>query len=215
MSSHALHNSLLRIPILHILRAAGFHATRPAVLDTLVDIAARYLMALANKTAIHAYANHRDLSPTITDARMALQDIGAFWPQITAMEEKCLGKEDMRGVEAFLTWMVGDEHKEIRRIAGLGETEAAFAGMDVSAEKEDYLTALKKKHSRTGEEARFQGTTLGIPAEDRPIRIEGGPVDSIRGWNAIAQRQIYSIETPSNRKSTTSDSSQSSPLSDI
>lgn len=140
MSSHAIHVSLLRIPILHILRAAGFHATRPAVLDTLMDITARYLMALANKTAIHAYANHRDLSPTISDVRMALQDVGAFWPQTTAIEEECFGEEDMRGVEDFLTWMVGDEHKEIRRIAGLGETEAAFAGIDIPAEKEDYLT---------------------------------------------------------------------------
>ncbi|KAI4161584.1 MAG: hypothetical protein LQ342_004725 [Letrouitia transgressa] len=180
-----------------------------------MDITARYLMALANKTAIHAYANHRDLSPTISDVRMALQDVGAFWPQTTAIEEECFGEEDMRGVEDFLTWMVGDEHKEIRRIAGLGETEAAFAGIDIPAEKEDYLTALKKKHSKTGEEARFQGTALGIPAEDRPIRIEGGPVDSIRGWNAIAQRQIYGIEKSSDRKSTSPISSQSSPLSDV
>lgn len=140
MSSHAIHISLLRIPILHILRAAGFHATRPAVLDTLVDITARYLIVLASKTAIHAYANHRDLSPTISDVRMALQDVGAFSPQTSAIEEECFGEEDMRGVEDFLTWMVGDVHKEIRRIAGLGETEAAFAGIDISGEKEDYLT---------------------------------------------------------------------------
>lgn len=44
--------------------------------------------------------------------------------------------------------------------------------------------ALKKKHSKTGEESRYQGTVLGIPAEDRPIVIEGGAFESIQAWGA-------------------------------
>ena len=39
-----------------------------------------------------------------------------------------------------------------------------------------------KKHSKTGVESRFQGTVLGLPAEPKPIRIEGGPVESIDEW---------------------------------
>lgn len=39
-----------------------------------------------------------------------------------------------------------------------------------------------KKHSKTGVESRFQGTVLGHSGEPKPIRIEGGPVDSIQEW---------------------------------
>lgn len=43
-------------------------------------------------------------------------------------------------------------------------------------------TVLKKKHSKTGEESRYQGTVLGKPAEDRPVKIEGGPVETLQDW---------------------------------
>lgn len=39
-----------------------------------------------------------------------------------------------------------------------------------------------KKHSKTGVESRFQGTVLGHSSDPRPIKIEGGPVDSIQEW---------------------------------
>jgi transcription initiation factor TFIID subunit 3 len=39
-----------------------------------------------------------------------------------------------------------------------------------------------KKHSKTGVESRFQGTVLGHPSDPKPIRIEGGPADSIHEW---------------------------------
>lgn len=43
--------------------------------------------------------------------------------------------------------------------------------------------ALKKKHSKTGEESRYQGTVLGKSNEPHPIVIEGG-AGSIRDWKA-------------------------------
>ncbi|KAL8920163.1 MAG: hypothetical protein Q9208_006409 [Pyrenodesmia sp. 3 TL-2023] len=142
MAPTALHSSLLRPPILHILRAAGFHATKPEVLDTLVDLATRYLSMLASKAAAHAQENHNDLIPDITDVRMALEDVGAFQPQISAMEERITGKEDMRGVGAFIKWMKGKENREIRRIAGLVDTEGLLPGLDAPMEKEDFLTCM-------------------------------------------------------------------------
>ncbi|KAL8743263.1 MAG: hypothetical protein Q9190_004363 [Brigantiaea leucoxantha] len=203
MSSHALYTSLLRLPIIHILRAAGFHATRPAVLDTLVDLAARYLTVLASQTAAHAYTNHNELSPTITDVRMALQDVGALWPQKTLLEEDIAGQEDMRGIEEFLAWMTGEEHREIRRIAGLEETEAG-------------IVALKKKHSRTGEESRFQGTVLGIAADEKPIRIEGGPTETIQEWSTATKLKNNDVKASSIRKPGSSVVSyETSPLSDV
>lgn len=140
MSSHALYTSLLRPPVLHILRAAGFQSTKPAVLDTIVDLTARYLVLLASTTASHALINHNDLTPTFTDVRMALEDVGALRPQRSAMEEQCRGEEDMRGVESFLQWMMGDMNKEIRRIAGLAATEGEVVDVNVLGENEDFLT---------------------------------------------------------------------------
>ncbi len=142
MSTQALYSSLLRPPILHILRAAGFHATRPAVLDTLVDLTVRYLMLLANTTASNASSNHNDTCPDITDVRMALQEVGAFIPQMDATEEQWNGKEDMRGLETFLDWITGDTNKEIRRIAGLAPSEGELVDVEALGAKEDYLTGM-------------------------------------------------------------------------
>ena len=140
MSSHSLYTSLLRPPVLHILRAAGFHATRPAVLDTLVDLAARYLALLAKTTVSHAILNHNDSTPSIMDVRMALQDVGALRPQISDMEEQFRDEEDVRGVEAFISWMEGEGNKEIRRIAGFAASEGEVVEVEAVEEKEDFLT---------------------------------------------------------------------------
>lgn len=146
MSSHELHTSLIRPTVLHILRAAGFQAARPAVVDTLVDLTARYLILLGQTTASHALENRNDLIPTIADVRMALQDVGALQPQISATEEQYRGAEDMRGVEAFLAWARGDINKEIRRIAGLIPSQGyVISGPDCSISTsgmQDVLRAL-------------------------------------------------------------------------
>ena len=140
MSNQILHTSLLRPPILCILRAAGFQATRPSVLDTIVDLAARYFAVLAQNIHNHAILNHNDLDITVTDVRMALQYAGALKPQLSEMEEKVTGMEDMRGIEAFLGWMAGPEHREIKRIAGMVRTEGGLANVSEPEGKEDFLT---------------------------------------------------------------------------
>ncbi|KAL8689004.1 MAG: hypothetical protein Q9224_004747 [Gallowayella concinna] len=213
MSSNAIYTSLLRPSILHILRAAGFHATKPAVLDTVVDLAARYLALLASNSAAHAHENHNDLVLTITDVRMALQDLGALWPQKSTMEELLTGEEDMRGVEAFVKWGKGEQNREIRRVAGLIENEAPVPAMDDAAEKQDFLAVLKKKHNKTGESSRFQGTVLGTSAEEKPIRIEGGPFESLQSWAANVREVSLKVDTPpSQQLSSTLSSGMSSPL---
>ena len=139
MSPNALQDSLLRPSILYILRAAGFNATRPAALDTLVDLASRYIVLLASQTASHAFANHNDVVPTVMDVRMALQDVGALRPQIGIMEEQSRNEEDTRGMDAFLKWMTGDESREIRRIAGMVGSEGDV-DVEAGSEREDFLT---------------------------------------------------------------------------
>ncbi|KAF2836257.1 hypothetical protein M501DRAFT_1019059 [Patellaria atrata CBS 101060] len=204
-SAHLLHIALLRPAILHILRAAGFHACRPSVLDTLTDIAARYLLLLGSTTAQHALNNHNTDEPTVTDVRMALQDCALFTSGLTASEEAWREvmrrplstykeglarmkeaerrmREDTADVREFVDWVRGDANREIMRIAGLvGEGEGPT---------EDYLTMLKKKHSKTGEESRYQGTVLGKPADDKLVHIEGDQnAKSIHEWvNWIKER---------------------------
>ncbi|KAI9722736.1 MAG: hypothetical protein M1812_001667 [Candelaria pacifica] len=201
MTPQALHIALLRPAVLHILRAAGFHSMRPSVLDAVVDICARYMLLLADKTAAHTLNNHNDTCPDIMDLRMAMQDCGALDPQKSAMEEEWEGREDMRGVEAFIEWAKGPENKEIRRIAGLAKEAGAAIEVDALVPKEDYLTVLKKKHSKTGEESRYQGTVLGKSAEDRQVKIEGGAVESIQAWEA----QLRAIPPSTSSSSTLTD----------
>ena len=146
MSPNALQDSLLRPSILHVLRAAGFNATRPAALDTLVDLASRYIVLLATQTASHAFANHNDIVPTVVDVRMALQDVGALRPQIGIMEEQARNEEDTRGMDAFLKWMTGDESREIRRIAGMVSSEGDV-DVEVGSEQEDFLTGISPRNT--------------------------------------------------------------------
>lgn len=130
---YAIHHQLLRPSILHILRAAGYQSTKPSVLDTLTDIAARYITLLAASTAKHAATNHEDdLEISIEDVRMAMQDCGVLGPERLLVEQGfgAEEEEDLRGVESFIEWAMGKENKEIRRVA--------LEGIDEGAE--DYLT---------------------------------------------------------------------------
>lgn len=194
----ALHHSLLRPCVLHILRAAGYHSTRPSVLDTLTDIAARYMYLLAQSTASHASINHTELEISILDVRMAMQDCGALAPEKVLEEQLFDGEEDTRGMEAFLAWTTGAGNREIRRIA--------LEGGDGT--KEDYLTVLKKKHGSTDEDSRYHGTILGKAAEPRTIKVEGGELSSMKEW-------VDKLKASSNTPSAVSSRRQSSALSSL
>lgn len=115
----SMFHAFLRPSILQILRATGYHSTRPAVLDTLTDIAARYLTLLCEKTAGNAANNHGDAGDyDVVDVRMALQEVGALLPDQAWRRE-----EDMRGVEEFIGWFTGPRMKEMMEM-GSGDTES-------------------------------------------------------------------------------------------
>ncbi|KUJ11390.1 uncharacterized protein LY89DRAFT_655216 [Mollisia scopiformis] len=200
----SLHHALLRPCILHILRAAGYHTTRPSVLDTLTDLAARYMLMLAQTTANHAALNHTEpelaLEISITDVRMAMQDCGALAPENLLEEQEFNGQEDLRGVEGFIEWAMGAGNHEIRRVALEGPEGA----------KEDYLTALKKKHSAADEESRYNGTVLGRPTEPRAVKVEGSDITSLKEWAERLRKPPAptSVQTSSSRR-------QSSALSSL
>ena len=122
----SLFHALLRPSILQILRATGYHSTRPAVLDSLTDLAARYLSLLCERTASHATHNNGDSADfTVVDVRLALQDVGALLPQTVAVAEDWRGEEDLRGVEEFVEWFTGQRMKEMMEFGnGDGESDA-------------------------------------------------------------------------------------------
>ena len=140
MSANALHHSLLRISVLHILRAAGFNAARTGAVDALTDLAARYLNLLVTRTAEHALINHNGIVPDIADVRMSLEDVGMLRPALGAMEEQLNYDDDLRGVETFIAWIKSDANREIRRIAGLVGSAGEVLDADGGVEREDFLT---------------------------------------------------------------------------
>ena len=164
MSTASIHHALLRPAVLQILRAVGFHSARPSVVDTLTDITARYLTLLATRTAAHAFENHNDYTPDITDVRLALVDSGLLVPSLTATEEawkEILRKpldnipernglrameaarrdeEDTNEIAQFIEWFRGPVHFETKRIAGLVAEEGQAVELEEVTGKEDYLT---------------------------------------------------------------------------
>lgn len=159
--SQNLHNSLLRPSVIQILRAAGYHSARPSVVDTLTDIAARFIFLLASTSASHSLNNHNDITVTVTDVRMALQDCGLLLPTLTASEENwreiirkniedypvrngLRSKEqarrdadDTQDIREFVKWFKGDRNAEIMRVAG---TTSEKSLNTESALTEDYVT---------------------------------------------------------------------------
>lgn len=175
----AVFHALLRPSIIQILRATGFHSAKPAVVDSLTDLAARYLEILCEDTSRHASANTGEfdytgtVTPTIVDLRLALQDVGAFLPEHDFEEQDYAEKEDTRGVDEFIGWATGPRNENIRRIALDGDEEGAT----------DYLTALKMRHSKTADDSKYAGTLLGHAHDHGLVVVEGGgEIDSIQTW---------------------------------
>lgn len=171
MSTNDVYLALLRPAVLDILRAAGFNGAKPSVVDTVVDLTARYLTILASRTAYNAYSNHNDLEPDVTDVRMAMQDCGLLVPTLTAAEEvwkeilrkpleeyedagaraeeeRRRDRQDTVDVTAFIDWVQGKQNEEIMRIAGtLKQKDTPGAALTAQEERdkqemEDYLTSM-------------------------------------------------------------------------
>jgi transcription initiation factor TFIID subunit 3 len=154
MSSDELFHNLLRPAVLHILRASGFHYGKPSAVDTVVDLTARYITLLAERTAYNAWSNHMQdcglLVPTMTageeEWKQILRKPLDFYNEETgarAMEEQRRDAEDTADVREFIDWVQGDQNKEIMRIAGTLKSVAAnpIEQLD-QLEMEDYLNSM-------------------------------------------------------------------------
>ncbi|OAA68603.1 bromodomain associated protein [Niveomyces insectorum RCEF 264] len=188
-----LFHSLLRPCVLQILRAQGYHAARTSVVDALTDLAARYLTVLCETTArytAHNSTTATGLVPSIVDVRMALEDCGAVAPP-SPFEGPQWAGEDTRNIDEFIDWVCGPRNREIKRVA-----------LDGDDENTDYLSALKKKHSKTGEDSKYTSTVLGrgnVGTEHGgDVVVEGGEYPSISSWQEkrIEERQQPAPPTP-------------------
>jgi transcription initiation factor TFIID subunit 3 len=216
-----LFHALLRPAILQILRATGYHSAKTSVIDSVTDLAARYLLNLCQLTALFATHNS-DVpppitednaginpaipAPTVVDIRMALQRSGALLPERIREEQEYLGEEDTRGVENFIAWAMGPLNREIKRIALDGDDEAGdyldgeFPPVQVpnikSKERRVLMnsTALKKKHSKNEDDSKFLGTVLGKCIEHGDVLVEGGECPSIFAWEE--RRRLAAQKTP-------------------
>jgi transcription initiation factor TFIID subunit 3 len=212
--------------MIHILRGAGFHSTKPSVLDTLTNIAERHLLLLASTAAQYAMLSHNDPLPTISDMRMAFSECGVIhsltdpseeaWKermrkplteiadvpqagrQRQAAQKRKRDEEDTRDVREFTRWFDSAQHKEARRVAGMipeasvgGVLPAVGVGGGV-VQAEDFLTTLKKKHPKAGDESRLRGTVLSQLPDEKDVVIEGGPVQHIWEWNPNAGKILPS-----------------------
>jgi transcription initiation factor TFIID subunit 3 len=210
MSDRLLHHALLRPAIIQILRAQGFAGAKPSVVDTLTDIAAKYIMLLATRALSHAHTSHDVPELDVTDVRMAMVDCGILQPSTTASQEvwrellrkpldelpdreilqraitSSRDEEDTEDVAAFVKWFGSNAYREIVRVAGLSHEEDLNVLGELEKKKpQNYLALLKKKQSKAGGEgSRFTGTVLGRDAEMKPVKIDGstGMPESIEEW---------------------------------
>jgi hypothetical protein len=54
---------------------------------------------------------------------------------------------------------------------------------------EDFLAGLMRRYQKGAEESRLAGTVLGKGGEEKGVVIEGGPVQRIDDWGAVAQKE--------------------------
>ncbi|KAI2618374.1 hypothetical protein GGR54DRAFT_152254 [Hypoxylon sp. NC1633] len=197
------HQALLQPAICQILRASGFHSTSRTAMDTLTDMAARYMYKISKDTAF--WASHNNPCgpwPSITDVRLALEDNGALSPVQDWAEFTNTGIEDTTGVDDFIEWVKGKQNARIRKVAGLEKQAAGDVGEEgVEGERDtSYLDALKRKHNKTDQDSKYAGTILGRGLIDTEVTMLLGADDgedmSIEAWARKLHEQALRKQEP-------------------
>jgi transcription initiation factor TFIID subunit 3 len=117
-----------------------------------------------------------------------MADVPKAGKQRAMVEKRKRDDEDTEDVREFTRWYDSSQYREIKRVAGLEKDLNVPGGVPVIGvggsvvKEDDFFTALKKKHSKSGDDSRLQGTVLGRPADERDVVIEGGPVQRLRDW---------------------------------
>lgn len=115
-------------------------------------------------------------------------------PAARDRERRRRDAEDTKDVQEFVDWTMGAQAREMRRVAAMLPDESLTRGTGTGLPpmpvvpagplhaKDDFLATLKKKHGKSGESARYNGTVLGLDIEATTLgRIEGGPT-TVSSW---------------------------------
>jgi transcription initiation factor TFIID subunit 3 len=143
-------------------------------------------------------------------------------------EKRKREEEDVKDVAEFKRWFDSAQHTEIRRVAGMvpdatvgvGGMPAVGVGGGV-VQAEDFLTVLKKKNAKGGDESRWFGTVLGSKqtvdeeAEAKEVLVEGGPVQRVRDWRPRLEEFPVSTQPQSTAGEEDSPMSKASSTSSI
>ena len=126
------------------------------------------------------------------------QEVEKGGRQRVQAEKRKREEEDGKDVKDFVRWFEAEQHREIRRIAGMvpetGVTGAATVGVGGGVVlAEDFLTTLKKRQYKGGDDGRLVGTVLGRGAEDKTVAVEGGPVQSLREWRPKLEERSANV----------------------
>lgn len=176
--------------------AAGSEADLGALAPTVTDV---------RRALTDGFVFGEGLTPAEEDWREALRrPLGGYVAGAREREGRRRDAEDTGDVREFVEWCAGVQAREMRRIAGVdvgagGEEvgAAAAVGGTTTGERErdrerreDWLTGLKKRHSKTGEGARYAGTVIGKEGEERRVvRIEGGVAANLGEWSEGLKRK--------------------------
>lgn len=194
--SAAFYHALLRPAILQILRAQGYYSTSPVVLDTVTELAGRYITELARSSAEFAERNNEDSTDvTLVDMRMAMEQCGVFFPEKEFTEQEWAGQEHTEGVDNFIRWAQGKKNAKIRKSVTAIQQTGTLEGMEEPVT--DYLSALKKKHNKTDQDSKYAGTVLGKGLDHGEVQVEGGPMASIHDWQKMMQEAAQRPPEPS------------------
>ncbi|ORY65831.1 uncharacterized protein BCR38DRAFT_167046 [Pseudomassariella vexata] len=180
-SPSTFYHALLRPTVLQILRAQGYYSCSPTVLDTITELAGRYLTKLSQSTVFFAEQNNENPNePTLVDVRMALESCGVFGPAADSVAEEWRREEDTKAIESFIRWAKGKKNAKIRKTANALQQTGSLEAVDEPMT--DYLAALKKKHNKTDQDSKYAGTVLGKGLDYGEIMVEGGEAASIQEW---------------------------------
>ncbi|KAK4128158.1 hypothetical protein N657DRAFT_562002 [Parathielavia appendiculata] len=213
-----LYHALLRPAILQILRATGYHGAKTSVLDSVTDLAARYLLRLCQLTALYATHNNAEPSPppllflTTTSDEDGEASPAAPpppppipYPAVPAptivdvrmalqragalLPERILEEQEYLG---------GEDTRGVEAFiawaTGPLNREIKRIALDGNDEAADYLDALKKKHSKTDDDSKYLGTPLGRSIEHGDVLVEGSECPSIFVWEE--RRRVAGQKTP-------------------
>lgn len=115
-------------------------------------------------------------------------------------EKRKRDEEDTRDVRDFAKWYDSSQFRDIKRVAGMTPDASAMGGIPAVGvggsvvQGDDFLTTLKKKHGKAGDDSRLQGTVLGRAGDDKEFVVEGGPVQHIRDWKPKLEERSANIQ---------------------